>query len=48
MTIRELHKRGMTGEQLRRLMWGRASISTPTRVPTKKGMMLVHYELKKT
>lgn len=33
VTIRELHKRGMTGEQLRRIMWGRASISTPTRIP---------------
>ncbi|XP_063218007.1 transient receptor potential cation channel subfamily V member 4 isoform X2 [Bacillus rossius redtenbacheri] len=33
VTIRELHKRNMTGEQLRRLMWDRASISTPVRVP---------------
>ncbi|XP_071443343.1 transient receptor potential cation channel subfamily V member 5 [Hetaerina americana] len=30
VTINELRKRGMTGEQLRRIMWGRASISTPT------------------
>lgn len=31
MTIRELKKRNMTGEQLRRIMWERASISTPVR-----------------
>nr|QGX90117.1 putative inactive [Schistocerca gregaria] len=33
VTIRELKKRNMTGDQLRRLMWERASISTPIRVP---------------
>ncbi|GLG93506.1 Inactive, transient receptor potential ion channel [Gryllus bimaculatus] len=32
VTINELRKRGWTGEQLRRLMWERASISTPVRV----------------
>ncbi|EEB19644.1 conserved hypothetical protein [Pediculus humanus corporis] len=38
VTIRELHKRGMTGEQLRRLMWGRSSISTPVKpAPIKLG-----------
>ncbi|CAB0045322.1 unnamed protein product [Trichogramma brassicae] len=31
VTISELKKRGMTGEELRRIMWGRASISTPVR-----------------
>lgn len=31
VTINELRKRGMTGEELRCLMWGRASISTPVR-----------------
>ncbi|XP_076397457.1 transient receptor potential cation channel subfamily V iav isoform X2 [Megachile rotundata] len=32
VTINELRKRGMTGEELRRIMWGRASFSTPVRV----------------
>ncbi|EFN84766.1 uncharacterized protein LOC105182976 [Harpegnathos saltator] len=32
VTINELRKRGMTGEELRRIMWDRASISTPVRV----------------
>ncbi|XP_078048657.1 transient receptor potential cation channel subfamily V iav [Augochlora pura] len=32
VTITELRKRGMTGEELRRIMWGRASFSTPVRV----------------
>ncbi|KAJ4439647.1 hypothetical protein ANN_07775 [Periplaneta americana] len=32
VTIRELKKRGMTGEELRKLMWERAEISTPVRV----------------
>ncbi|XP_018352954.1 PREDICTED: transient receptor potential cation channel subfamily V member 4 [Trachymyrmex septentrionalis] len=32
VTIHELRKRGMTGEELRRIMWGRASFSTPVRV----------------
>lgn len=32
VTIHELKKRSMTGEELRRLMWGRASFSTPVRV----------------
>ncbi|XP_076546096.1 transient receptor potential cation channel subfamily V iav [Osmia lignaria lignaria] len=31
VTINELRKRGMTGEELRRVMWGRASFSTPVR-----------------
>jgi hypothetical protein len=35
ITIRELKKRGMTGEELRRLMWERADISTPVRVPMR-------------
>ncbi|XP_017759650.1 PREDICTED: uncharacterized protein LOC108550418 [Eufriesea mexicana] len=32
VTINELKKRGITGEELRRVMWGRASFSTPVRV----------------
>ncbi|XP_029669571.1 uncharacterized protein LOC115239269 [Formica exsecta] len=32
VTINELRKRGMTGEQLRHIMWGRESFSTPVRV----------------
>ncbi|KAK9499090.1 hypothetical protein O3M35_003602 [Rhynocoris fuscipes] len=35
VTINELRKRGMTGEQLRRIMWDRASISTPVKLPVK-------------
>ncbi|XP_043583973.1 uncharacterized protein LOC122568367 isoform X3 [Bombus pyrosoma] len=31
VTINELKKRGITGEALRRVMWGRASFSTPVR-----------------
>ncbi|XP_063982771.1 uncharacterized protein Iav isoform X1 [Diachasmimorpha longicaudata] len=31
VTIAELKKRGMSGEELRCIMWGRASISTPVR-----------------
>ncbi|XP_044575344.1 uncharacterized protein LOC123259139 isoform X2 [Cotesia glomerata] len=31
VTINALRKRGMTGEELRCIMWGRASISTPVR-----------------
>ncbi|XP_023290648.1 transient receptor potential cation channel subfamily V member 5 [Orussus abietinus] len=34
VTINELKKRGLTGEELRCIMWGRASFSTPVRVPT--------------
>nr|QDR50962.1 Inactive transient receptor potential vanilloid [Heliconius melpomene] len=33
VTITELRKRGISGEELRRLMWGRVSISTPTKAP---------------
>ncbi|XP_043512681.1 transient receptor potential cation channel subfamily V member 4 [Frieseomelitta varia] len=32
VTINELKKRGITGEELRRIMWGRASFSTPVRI----------------
>ncbi|XP_068082114.1 transient receptor potential cation channel subfamily V member 4 [Anabrus simplex] len=39
VTINELRKRGMTGEQLRRLMWERASISTPVRVPVSPDLL---------
>jgi hypothetical protein len=35
VTIRELKKRGITGEELRRMMWERADISTPIRVPPR-------------
>lgn len=37
VTIHELKKRSMTGEELRRLMWGRASFSTPVRVSPNAG-----------
>ncbi|KAG5317206.1 TRPV6 protein, partial [Pseudoatta argentina] len=37
VTILELRKRGMTGEELRRIMWGRASFSTPVRVSPNAG-----------
>ncbi|XP_004925321.1 uncharacterized protein LOC101737437 isoform X1 [Bombyx mori] len=33
VTIAELRRRGISGEELRRLMWGRISISTPTKAP---------------
>ncbi|KAJ6638187.1 Nuclear transcription factor Y subunit gamma, partial [Pseudolycoriella hygida] len=36
VTLNALHKRGLTGEELRRIMWGRASISSPTKEPKKK------------
>ncbi|KAI5638372.1 inactive [Phthorimaea operculella] len=36
VTIAELRRRGITGEDLRRLMWGRASISSPTKTPLIK------------
>ncbi|CAB3229660.1 unnamed protein product [Arctia plantaginis] len=35
VTIAELRRRGMSGEELRRLMWGRVSISTPTKQPRR-------------
>lgn len=35
VTLGELKKRGMTGEDMRRLMWGRASITSPTKVSKK-------------
>lgn len=36
VTLTALKKRGMTGEELRRIMWGRASISSPTKISKKK------------
>ncbi|CAD7091762.1 unnamed protein product, partial [Hermetia illucens] len=36
VTLSALKKRGMTGEELRRIMWGRASITSPTKVSKKK------------
>ncbi|CAG9124850.1 unnamed protein product [Plutella xylostella] len=36
VTISELRKRGISGEDLRRLMWGRVSISSPTKNPLPK------------
>lgn len=36
VTLTALKKRGMTGEELRRIMWGRASISSPKKVSKKK------------
>ncbi|CAH0402979.1 unnamed protein product [Chilo suppressalis] len=35
VTISELRRRGVSGEELRRLMWGRVSISTPTKAPRR-------------
>ncbi|CAG9792617.1 unnamed protein product [Diatraea saccharalis] len=35
VTISELRRRGISGEELRRLMWGRVSISTPTKAPRR-------------
>lgn len=37
VTINELRKRGMTGEELRHIMWGRESFSTPVRVSPNAG-----------
>ncbi|CAH0597011.1 unnamed protein product [Chrysodeixis includens] len=37
VTIAELRRRGISGEELRRLMWGRVSISTPTKGPGRRG-----------
>ncbi|KAL7022581.1 hypothetical protein ACKWTF_012298 [Chironomus riparius] len=36
VTLGELKKRSMTGEEMRRLMWGRTSITSPKKVLTKK------------
>lgn len=36
VTLTALKKRGMTGEEMRRLMWGRASISSPVKVTKQK------------
>lgn len=36
VTLNALKKRGMTGEEMRRLMWGRASISSPIKIAKKK------------
>uniref|UniRef100_T1GKP7 Ion transport domain-containing protein n=1 Tax=Megaselia scalaris TaxID=36166 RepID=T1GKP7_MEGSC len=38
VTLQALKKRGMTGEEMRRLMWGRASISSPEKILKKKNM----------
>lgn len=35
VTLGELKKRSMTGEEMRRLMWGRASITSPKKVSKK-------------
>lgn len=35
VTLGELTKRGMSGEEMRRLMWGRASITSPKKVLKK-------------
>ncbi|XP_026467661.1 uncharacterized protein LOC113371242 [Ctenocephalides felis] len=39
VTINELHKRNISGEDLRKLMWGRLSISTPTKEPKMKYLL---------
>uniref|UniRef100_A0A182RKY4 Ion transport domain-containing protein n=1 Tax=Anopheles funestus TaxID=62324 RepID=A0A182RKY4_ANOFN len=36
VTLNELKKRGMTGEELRRIMWGRSSITSPAKIAKKK------------
>uniref|UniRef100_A0A182P182 Ion transport domain-containing protein n=1 Tax=Anopheles epiroticus TaxID=199890 RepID=A0A182P182_9DIPT len=36
VTLTELKKRGMTGEELRRIMWGRSSITSPAKIAKKK------------
>ncbi|XP_055617928.1 uncharacterized protein LOC129763150 isoform X2 [Toxorhynchites rutilus septentrionalis] len=36
VTLNELKKRGMTGEELRRIMWGRSSITSPAKISKKK------------
>ncbi|XP_055524196.1 uncharacterized protein LOC129717931 [Wyeomyia smithii] len=36
VTLNELKKRSMTGEELRRIMWGRSSITSPAKVSKKK------------
>ncbi|XP_016939261.2 uncharacterized protein iav [Drosophila suzukii] len=36
VTLTALKKRGMTGEEMRRLMWGRASISSPVKIAKQK------------
>lgn len=35
VTLNALKNRKLTGEELRRIMWGRASISSPTKEPRK-------------
>lgn len=35
VTLNALKSRGLTGEELRRIMWGRASITSPTKVSKK-------------
>uniref|UniRef100_A0A182VM45 Ion transport domain-containing protein n=1 Tax=Anopheles merus TaxID=30066 RepID=A0A182VM45_ANOME len=36
VTLNELKKRSMTGEELRRIMWGRSSITSPAKIAKKK------------
>ncbi|XP_021695000.1 uncharacterized protein LOC5571743 [Aedes aegypti] len=36
VTLNELKKRNMTGEELRRIMWGRSSITSPAKISKKK------------
>lgn len=36
VTLNALKKRNMTGEEMRRLMWGRASISSPVKIAKQK------------
>jgi hypothetical protein len=38
VTIQELKKRGLSGDQLRKLLWERASISTPVKIPVIKSV----------
>lgn len=43
VTLNALKQRGLTGEELRRIMWGRQSISSPTKVPKKYGKYIRVY-----
>jgi transient receptor potential cation channel subfamily V member 6 len=42
-TLGELKKRGMTGEEMRRLMWGRASITSPKKVSKKYVARVINF-----
>lgn len=39
VTLNELKKRSMTGEELRRIMWGRSSITSPAKISKKYSLL---------